>query len=68
MPNQTTLGIIDPEGIDAIIDSVAANPERAERAKTMLRESIAQRKTVLPFSRMVEVANDDDELWDNVPI
>lgn len=68
MPNQTILAMTDPEGINAIIDSVAANPERAERAKAMLRESIARRKTVLPFSRTVEVANDDDDLWDNVPI
>ena len=68
MSNQTSLAMTDLEGIDAIIDSVAANPEKAERAKMMLHESIARQKKVLPFLRTAEAANDDDDLWDNVPV
>ncbi|NNE88556.1 MAG: hypothetical protein HKN27_10810 [Silicimonas sp.] len=58
----------DPERIDAIIDSVAANPEKASHAKSLLRATLKARAAVLPFPVNAPVANDDDDMWDNVPV
>jgi hypothetical protein len=58
----------DPERIDAIIDSVVADPESAPRAKSMLRDTFSKRSAVLPFPAMEAAAQEDDDMWDNVPV
>lgn len=58
----------DPERIDAIIDSVAADPDKASDAKSLLRDTLLKRASVLPFPLNAPAANDDDDMWDNVPV
>lgn len=67
MQNQPDSKTADPEDIDAIIDSVVANPETAAKAKSALYATLKRRRKIVSFPKSQLAANDDD-MWDNVPV
>lgn len=67
MTKHSTLSVKEPESIDAIIDAVAADPRQAAHAKSLLREKVMP-NAVVRFPTVVASANDDDEMWDNMPV
>ena len=68
MQDQANFLVVDSEGIDAIIDSVAANPSSAKQAKSLLRDKLLRRRKVVSFPASREAVNDEDDMWDNVPV
>ena len=67
MTKHSTLSIKDPESIDAIIDEVAADPRHAAHAKTLLREK-SKPSQVVQFPSKFAQTQDDDDMWDNMPV
>ena len=72
MSKHSRLSIVESEGIDAIVDSVAAYPAMAAHAKSLLRDKVAASRPAVPFPAAVIAANaavnDDEDLWDNMPV
>lgn len=68
MSKHSKLSIVESEGIDAIVDSVAADPAFAAQAKTILREKVKAQRSVSRFPTAAMAANDDEDMWDNMPI
>ena len=68
MPKHSTLFAIDPEGIDAIIDSVVVDPKAAAHAKSLLRQKVEAFDSITPFRTPTVAANDDEDMWDNMPV
>ena len=68
MAQNARFAAADPKRIEALIDTVAANPEKANYAKSLLRAALTGRTSVVPFPTDAPVANEDEDLWDNVPV
>lgn len=68
MSKHSRLSPIETEGIDAIIDSVAADPRNAAHAKSILRARMDETRSVLTFPVVATAANDDEDMWDNMPV
>ncbi|MDJ1016977.1 MAG: hypothetical protein QNJ35_10730 [Paracoccaceae bacterium] len=72
-----TIHVTKPEArddVDVIIDTLLAEPERAEDLKTMLRHKMAAPEVVAvahakPVSKPdIDAQDDVEDLWDNVPV
>ena len=73
-----TIHVTKPEprdDVDVIIDTLLAEPERAEDLKTMLRHKMAAPEVgavahAKPVAAPPEIDTQDDveDLWDNVPV
>ena len=68
MSKHSRLSAIETDGIDAIIDSVAADPKKASHAKSLLHAQLDKPRTVVTFPVAATAANDDEDMWDNLPI
>ncbi|MEO9823185.1 MAG: hypothetical protein ABJF50_02065 [Paracoccaceae bacterium] len=68
MSKHSKLSIVESEGIDAIVDSVAADPTFASQAKSMLHDKVKAQRSVARFPPTTIAANDDEDLWDNMPV
>lgn len=68
MSKHSKLSVVESEGIDAIVDSVAADPSKANQAKTLLREKVRAHQSVARFPSAAVAANDDEDMWDNLPV
>lgn len=68
MTKHSRLSVVESTGIDAIIDSVVADPGNAAQAKSLLRERARVQDAIASYPALSEVANDDEDMWDNMPV
>ncbi len=68
MTKHSRLSVVESEGIDAIIDSVVADPNNAAHAKSLLREKVRAQDAIVSFPSSGDAANDDEDMWDNMPV
>ena len=72
--NDLAINTADADYVDRLIDQVVADPERVDDVKKLLRHKMAapeglnlveKAQTTTP---VVDVEDDVEDLWDNVPI
>ena len=72
--NDLAINTADADYVDRLIDQVVADPERVDDVKKLLRHKMAAPEGLnlvekaQPTTPVVDVEDDVEDLWDNVPI